>query len=69
VAHEHSQVLILVDVIATPDTLQKRAMSKYFARIGHEVNQQVKLLRREVNLKALNRDVTGFEIRTKHTNL
>jgi len=39
-----------------------------FARVSHEVSQQIKLFRREVNFAALNCDVTRFEIGAKHSD-
>ena len=46
VADKHTQVLILFDVVATPQRCEERAVRQHFSGMADEVDQQIKLFRR-----------------------
>ena len=69
VADKHAQVFILFDVVSTPKRGEERAMSQHFSGMLDEVDQQIKLFRREMDRLATNCDLTCLEIDVKVTRV
>src|ERR1039458_1750362 len=68
-ANEYAQILNLFRTLPTPDCAQQRPMGYHFAGMACKINQQIKFLRREVNLATTHRDFVRRQIDAEITNL
>src|SRR6185295_15642668 len=62
VRDKHAQVFVLFDVISTPQRREQLSVCEHFSGMLVEVDQQIKLFRRQMNRLATHRDLTRLEI-------
>src|ERR1700730_896104 len=60
VADEDAQVLVLLDVIASPHSCQQRVMSEHLSGVVYEINEEIKFLRRQTDLTTTHGNIPRF---------
>ncbi len=65
VADEDAQVLVLLDVIATPYGSQQGVMREHLSGVVYEINEEIKFLRRQTDVATTNGNIARFQINMK----